>query len=436
MPIKNHLARALTCAGLLLSVSCQQGDLEVGQQIITPNELVVQLIDSFSVQTATVLADTFVTSADSSVLVGQWTDALVGRTLARGFASLAYAANDLPDRAGARFDSLVLVLPLGTAYGDTMQLLNLNVHRLTEKIRDKTYYNLNSVGYEPTPFLTKIIRPWPRSGSRQLRIRLPDAFSRTFYDKLRDRTIANEETFDAFLGGLAFVADRPTANLLLRLPASAGAAGLLLYYHESDLSQTRSTLRFPLQGGHFSQIATDRTNTPLQNLRGRTSVVSSRQTQNRSFVIAGAMLNTRLTIPSLDELALMDEFRGVNRAELIVESVRRNTRDNASPPLQLILYQTNSQNEPLAIIPDGTGSNSTAIANYGYDSNDLEQKGRYVFDVTYYINEVLKGRLPNRPLLLTSVTSTSQLPTERLTLGDNLNPAYRLRLKLYATLGK
>lgn len=424
---------ALLC--LLFSVSCQQGDLDVGQQIISPSELDVQSIDSFSVQAATVLADSFITSADSSVLVGQWSDVLTGRTQARGFASLAYTTHDLPDRTGVRFDSLVLVLPLGTAYGDTNQLVTLTVHRLTEKLEEDTYYNLKAASYENSPFLTKTARPWPGYGSRAWRLRLPNAVGQSFFDNLRNRTISDEETFDAFLGGLAFLAT-PQTNLFLRLPISSGAAGLVLYYHENDLNQTRSSLRFPFQGGHFSQLMTNRSNTPLQALVNRTSTVSSRLTQNASFVTAGAMLSTRLAIPSLDQLSLFSELRGINRAELVVESIRPNIRDNAAPPTQLALYLTNNQNEPLAVVPDGTGGSNTITASYSYDPNDLEQKGRYVFNLTYYINEILKTRLPNRPLLLMAVTNASQLPVERLTLGDDRNSGYRLRLKLYATLGQ
>lgn len=422
----------LLMVAMAVLVACQKGDLEVGQQVAAPNELGVQLVDSFTVQTETVLADTFVTSADSSVLVGQWTDALTGRTQARGFASLVYAANDLPDRTDARFDSLVLVLPLRSAYGDTTQSFTLNIHRLMGEMEDKTHYNLESVAFETTPFLTKLVRPWPRYGSRQLRIRLPAELGQTLFDRLRNREISDSETLKAFLNGLAFVAPDMATNLLLGINVSSNAGGLLLYYHQTDMDRTRTTLQFSLQGTHFSQIQTDRSQTPLRSLRSRSDAVSSRQTQNTAFVIAGAMLRTRLRIASLDELALTEHYRGVNRAELIVEPIRRDVRDNALPPAQLVLYQTNSVNETLATVPDGTG---TAVSGYyGYDPTDLEQKGRYAFNVTYYINEILAGRLSNRPLLLTTPGTGSTLPVERLTLGDSRNPTYRMRLRLYVTV--
>lgn len=430
--------RLLVAVGLLVPVACQQGDLEVGRQIGTPSELEVQLVDSFTVQTATVLADTFVTSADSSVLIGQWADAQAGRTSARGFASVAYATNDLTDRSGTRFDSLVLVLPLSRAYGDTTELMTLNVHRLTRTLENKTYYNPDGAEYEAAPLLTKTIRPWPRYRTRQVRILLADDLGRSFFEQLRSRAIQDDESLASFLPGLAFGSSAPGGagpNLLLGLNVSSGAAGLLLYYHDNDMNQTRSTIRFPLQGTHFSQMLTDLSQTSLRSLRSRADAVSSRQTQNMAFVNAVSRLRTRLQIPSLNELALLDQYRGVNRAELIVEPVRKDVRDNAVPPSQLTLYQTNDLNEVLAVVPDGQ-SNSSVSGYYSYDPTDLEQKGRYLFDVTYYINEVLKNRLTNRPLLLTAPVSDAQLPLERLAVGDAKNPAYRMRLKLYVTMEK
>jgi len=436
MSITSFTARTTAFLGLLLvGTSCQQGDLDVGQQIISPLELAIAPIDTFRVDAATVLTDTFATSADSSVLVGQWTDALTGRTSARGFSAVSYVSHDLPDRTGARFDSLVLVLPLGTAYGDTTTPTTLRVHRLTETVDTRTYYNLNAVGYEASSFLVKTVQPRPGSGSRQVRLKLPDAYGQSLFAALRSRTISDNETFHNLLKGFAFVAEPAPANLLLKLAISSGSAGLVLYYHENDLNQTRSTLRFPLQGGHFSQIVTSRSGTPLVALTDRRRSVTSSLTERTSFVIPAAMLQTRLSFPSIGQLALLETFRGLNRAELIVEPVGQNPRSNAAPPAQLVLFQTNSQNERLAIVPDGTGGSSTVGATYSYSLTDLEGQGQYVFDLTYYLNEILSTRLSNRPLLLTAVTSAAQLPQERLAIGDNSNGTYRMRLKLYATFG-
>lgn len=96
------------------------------------------------------------------------------------------------------------------------------------------------------------------------------------------------------------------ANRLLGLNVSADAAGLMLYYHDTDIAQARSILRFPIQNTHFSQVLTDLSQTPLRNLRNRADVVSSQRTQHVAFVNAGGRLQTRLQIPSLSELALLD----------------------------------------------------------------------------------------------------------------------------------
>ncbi len=422
-------------AGVLL-YSCQSGDLDVGQAVINPNELQVQSVDSVSIQTATVVVtDSFITSTDSSILVGQWTDAQTGRLLARGFTSVDYPTNDLAAQTGLRLDSLVLELGYSFAYGDTTTAMTLSVHQLRQPLATNVYYNTSAANYDASPLLQKTVVPRPNSGTRFIRFRMPDDVTQAFWSSLLGGTISDATTLAEYWRGFAFTGQSATNRFV---GFSAGtASGLRLYYHATDIDRTASSLRFPLSAAHFSQLLNDRSGTVLQALQQRTDAVSSEQTDHTTFMALGAGLRTRIEFPFLGQFDRPERFAGLNTAILVIEPVRHDQRDNSPPPAQLTLYTLNNQNEILGAVAAGATGATQAVASYAYDPNALELTDAYAFDLTQYIGQVIRGQLPNRPLLLTVPLSQSDLRTlvQRVSLGDSQRSSDRMRLRLYITSG-
>ena len=447
MNLFRKVARLLPGLGLALA-GCQTGDLDLGQQLITPVSLDIQVVDTITVQSATVLTDTFTTYSDSNVLTGRWVDVNTGQTQAKGFTSIGYTAHSLATQTNLVYDSLVLVLPIGFAYGDTTSRFTLNVHRLNDLFKTRAYSNQSAIDYEAKPFLSQTVTAGPYTNNGQYRLRLPAATQQEFVNQLTSRTIESQEALDGYLKGFAIVA-APATNVLIGLNVTATDAGLTLYYHTTDLIPVNAQLVFPLrtqdaqvQTTRFSQVLTNRSGTPLANLVSRTDAIDGTKTNNQTFVAPLAQLATRLTIPALDRYALgAGQYRGVNRAELILEPVWPNTRDNAPPFSALALYQTNNTNQladvdgtAIGIVPDGTGATASAqLLNYA--PYDLIPQPDYRINVTYYMNQIITGQLPNRQLLLTPYTAQSTLQTlaQRLTLGNAANAQYRLRLVLYVS---
>jgi hypothetical protein len=422
-------------AGMLIS-GCTSGDLDVGQNLINPDEMLLQYIDTVTVNLSTVMApDSFVTSTDSSILVGRWTDAQTGQMEGRGFASLSYTPNELPDQKGIRLDSLVLEIAYGYSVGDTLKPFTLQIHQLRQPLDIGTVrYNTQSVAYNATPLITTTFLPQFKEEIRQFRIRIPEALAQTFYDKLVSKEINSSETMSDFWKGFAFLS--PTASdVFLGLNLSSSLSGLRLYYRGNDISQTSSELLFLFQSSQFTQLTNNRNETPLQALQRASDAVSSRTTQNSSFVVPGAFLSTRLEIPSLSEFIKPENFIGLNRAELIIEPIRRNVRDNNPPPGQLALYFTNNQNETVEAVPGFSTGASAAVAGYSYLPNAIELEDAYVFNITHYVNQVMKGLSVNRPMLLKVPVGQNTMKTmiQRVTFGNRQSTTDRIRLKLYIT---
>ncbi len=447
--------RTFWYAGLLLLTgfvffACQSGDLDVGQSVISPNDLQIQSVDSVSIKTSTVMRlDSFITTNDADLVVGNWSDAQVGRSTARTFTSLDYPANSLNTQTNLRLDSLVLEMGYSFAYGDTTSAFNLNVYRLTKPLpTTQLFYNTSSAPFETQPFLQKTFFPRPLSGTRLVRLRLPDAVAQALYTKLLSGDISDALTLSEFLPGFAFVGSS-TSNTYIGFSAASTTTGLRLYYHTTDIDQTAATLLFPITATHFTQLQNDRSGTVLSALKQRSDAVSSSLTGNTTFVSLGAGLQTRLEFPYLNEFARPEQFADVNSALLVVSPVRRDLRDNYPLPTQLALFQTNNQNDillssviPGGTIPGGVSGTSSAAANYAVDQSQLLLTDSYTFDVTNYIREIIKRRAVAQPLLLTFPSLSSQSPQyslrsliQRLTLGNSQNSTDRLQLKLFVTSG-
>ncbi|MFD1140607.1 DUF4270 family protein [Larkinella insperata] len=434
--MQTFLRLALLVLVCLLFSACMNGDLDVGQSLIQPDEMQIQYIDTVTVNLSTVMVpDSFITSSDSSVLVGRWTDAQTGLMQANGFASLSYTTNDLPDQKGIRFDSLVLEMDYAYSVGDTLNSFALQIHQLQKPLESgAVHYNTQSVAYTTQPLIRKSFIPQFKSATRQVRVRIPDVLARSFYTKLISKEINSVETMNDFWKGFAFLSASPN-NVFLAFNLSSANSGIRLYYRNNEISQTAYNLLFPFQTGPFTQLTNDRQGTGLQALQRATDALSSRTTQNSSFVLPAASLYTRIEIPSLTQFVKPEDFLGLNLAELLLEPIRRDVRDNAPPPAELGLYFTNTQNETIEAVPGNTSGESSAVATYSYLPNEIELQDGYVFNLTNHINRVLRGESANRPMLLKvpsgSLTLRSRL--QRAVLGNRQNTTDRVRLKLYVT---
>ena len=441
--------RTFWYAGLLLLTgivlfACQSGDLNVGQSVINPQELVTQSIDTVTIQTSTVLrVDSFATSADNDVLVGRWKDPQTGLLTARAFAALDFSSNPIGAQTNLRLDSLVFEMNYSFVYGDTTSLFDMSIHQLKKPLAAQVYYNTNSVDYEATPLARMTVQPRPLSRGKQIRFRMSDKLAQDLYTGLLNNQITDYVSLGKLLPGFAFV-NNSTNNTLAGFSTATTPSGLRLYYHTVEDAQTALSVSFPFTSLHFTQVQNDRSGTPLSALQKRSDAVSSRLTDNTSFIALGAFLQTRIEFPYLGQFAAPDKYADLNKALLVISPVRRNLFDNAPPPGILELYQVNNQNTPIAAIPDGTtgaiqSGLSSASAQYSYNSAAQIFTDTYTFDLTYYIGQIIKRKIPNEPLLLTvpAPASTSALRSmvQRVTIGNQYRTGDQLKMQLFITSG-
>jgi hypothetical protein len=426
--------------------ACRTGDLDVGQSVINPQELDVQAIDTVTIQTSTIAVfesytTSATTSADTNMLVGNWNDANTGKLTARGFSSLGYPSNSLQGAANLQLDSLVLELGYTYSYGDTSKVFNLAIHQLRQPLDPSIYYLNNSVvAYDEKPLFQRSFLLRPNTGTRRIRFRIPDATAREFYSRLLSGDINSVTTMNEYWKGFA-LASSTTENLFAAFSAFR-ASGLRLYYRDiSGVTQTANTLYFPFGTANYSQFLADRSGTPLASLQTRTDAVSSTQTGQQTYVSRGVGLRTKITFPYLGQFDRPEAYAGLNGATLILGPIRRSLFDNTTPPAQLYLYESNSQNELIGLVPAGNLGSAQPGATYFFDNRGPEFLDSYTFDLTYYIGQVIRRKLPNRPLIVTTSSVNPTRPgdlralVQRLSLGSGQRSTDRMRLRLYITSG-
>ncbi len=432
----------LLLTGIVL-VACQSGDLTVGQSVINPQVLTILPIDTVTIKASTVLkVDSFATSIDTDILVGRWTDAQTGRLSARAFGTLDYTANGLAGQTNLRQDSLVMEMNYSFVYGDTTTLFDMSVHRLSSTLQAQVYYSTNTAAYETTPLAKMTVLPRPQSRGRQIRYRMTNTMGQDFFTQLSNSQITDYNSLARYMPGFAFV-NNSTNNTLAGF--SATTSGLRLYYHTVEDPETSQSVLFPINSLHFTQLQNDRSGTALSALKTRSDMVSSQLTDNMTFVAPAAFLQTRIELPYLGQFATPDRYADLNKALLVISPIRRNLLDNASPPTPLQLYQTNNVNAAITSIPDGTtGANNpglSAAAYYSYDPSAPIFTDTYTFDLTYYIGEIIKRKIPNAPLLLTFDTSNIQRGllmrsiAQRVALGGPYRTGEPMQLRLFITSG-
>src|SRR6476620_774113 len=112
--VKSVTAYLLVLVG---AASCTKADVDYGSQFTGDQYTNLVMADTFTIETGTVLLDSFVTSASGSAVLGSYKDELFGQINAESYFQLQVPS--FSDKYVA-YDSLELVLKLNnTWYGDT-----------------------------------------------------------------------------------------------------------------------------------------------------------------------------------------------------------------------------------------------------------------------------------------------------------------------------
>jgi len=442
-----RLSFAACCLGLLLAAaSCSKDPSAIGVGLPDAQANTgAYLVDTLTVRASTVLRDSVVTSNLANLLVGRYTDPLLGTLTAKSYFQVGLTDVFNPD-ASFIYDSTTLVLRTAPAtrpdsyiYGDTTKTQALfEVHPLIDPISvTKVSFaspKLTRLNYDSTTLLNRggvvpVRRVRPTLST--LRLRLSDDLGRRLLTAGQTGRITTQDQFDAFLPGLVLTPAPSDDATIVRLSATASDAGMLLYYHDPTNPTVVLTSTFSLASvnRHFYQIKANRRTAGIANLPTTSLQAVDAARTGMNTVIEGALgLQTRLQFPYLTDLQQYGANLTITDAKLTVLVPPNSLTQYVPVPPNLSIYLTDANNHPLGLYANGTTTTNNGVYQSGVSTQTGIEQGSYNWSVESYVQAVLNRTIPNNGFLIAS--STPAL-LNRVVLGGPLNTTNRLQLRIY-----
>jgi hypothetical protein len=445
---------------LFISVSFVLFSCEDPTDIGLPPEQSVGVffMDTLTVQLSTVRYDSIYSSLPPYLLVGRYTDSRLGNVSSRSFLDIGPRLGDETFTLGENpvIDSLEVILVDQYAYGDTTQLQQINVHRLTgilDRNRETPYLTSDTMPYEDIPLGSGSFRATPNIRTDTLKIRLSDDFAA----ELLNYVGQTREEFINSVRGLALVPGSEDNAAIIGfsgIPSTGIGASKIRMYYRSGPNQTSGVYDFPVGVNTmaFNQVQSDLSGTNLADLPVHVPLPAN-QTNDEAFVQAATSLRVKVEIPHLLALAELGNI-AINRAELEISPVLNTNGEFKAVPPRLVMYRSGPDNKPRvteAVINNALRKvfvaipgdfNSEAVQQVPYNAD----KNAYTFRLTSYVQALLNGRYTNEGLLLSlpsgiseNVTSisanvTNEFSLNRMVVGSSAHPSNPVKLKIYYTL--
>ena len=422
--MKNQLFLIATISIFLLLSCNTSNDLEIGTDFIESDASLV-LCDTLSVNLSTLILDSLETSGKSIALVGRYNDGNIGVLNSKSYILLNPSIYTLDEETV--YDSLVLiVVPSGYYYGDTLADYSINVHRVTEAIEKEKYdgmlSNNSHFEYDINPIGEKTFKPRPKSGN-EIRIPISNNLGLEFTNMFKSSSNPfSEESFTYYFKGIQLESSE-TTNCILGYTVNDTSLYFRLYYHIEGYDETKYLDMKPSSTDlQFNQITADSTNSVISQLSQKTT--NSEVLNNNAYVQGGTGIVARIDFPTLRLLLLQNRKFEVIKAELSIQP--SDEMDFNYLPSNLYLYLSNKHNDFISLLTDDDGNavNGSLNKDYIYRENTT-----YSWDITTYINLIVENPNSeyNRLLVL---PENYDKEFNHVVIANQQKSKYRTKLKL------
>ncbi len=440
--------------------------------------------EDFIVNSKTVLTEYERTNNTGIALCGSYSDEYIGDIAANTVFKISPNINfadvkNLGFTNKAVFDSITLIMKHnGYIYGDSTSSINLAVHKLTSNYELDTIRTVTSEGsiytynkknnsttpYDPTPLATFSFTPEKLNRSNDsIYVTLPYELGLEWFNKIvaldpdfviksTASTIDSDEKFiDKVLNGItirnvglnkAIVGfNMPTSTTSDEELDSKRAITIRLHYHKTG-PFTKMYYDFDIYqpAYQYNQITADYSKGMLDGIVAGGDGISSKLTNNLTFVHSGLGLITEVEIPSLHELYNLGNKTSIIDADLVFSAIPRSFASNYPLPkyLAVELLKRNGQlNSNGFTIINGDEKYTYAVKN----TNLTKTESDYMLPITYYAWKEQKlissSSAEHETILITaqSKTSGNKYPAnmDRIILGSSDNHKSKMKMEMYYT---
>lgn len=357
-----------------------------------------------------VLLDSFNTTNQGVLIVGEEEDPFFGKSSGRGFSRMFIdVTEDRPTRE-AFFDSVFFFLDVVSVNGENLdQPKQISIHKLTQPILDTLYYNFDELSYENKPFSQAEIT-FGDVKDTTIKMSVDEEFGFELFEKIvRGREFNDLFSFREYFPGIAVTAregDNATVGVNLGF-----LTNLSFYYHlqgdtvpsiyEINTASSRS----------FNGVKSDRSGSA-------TAIVEELGKDYDVGPLVGLKANLGMTI-KLDTSPFdpfLDTLDGVTFNQVNFEIGKIQDQPETQSPLSsMIIYFTDNANGiltrsdglPLTLQTDGqpqieldADGNERPAVNAPTILRFNENTGIYVTQISSYLGALYRKEITRRDWLL------------------------------------
>ncbi|MCF8715287.1 DUF4270 family protein [Joostella atrarenae] len=434
-PIISMISLAIIMCYSCTDDSPYDPDFNAGNSFVDSQIRVIE-IDTLTIETSTMKFDSLTTSSSNRILLGKYTDPEFGTVKAASYFEM------LPDSytidSEATYDSIALYLHYDNYYyNDTLQYNNIHVKRVTEAVKpdEDVFYNTSEVDYNTEDIGLLTYRPRPMEADT-LEIKIDDDLGNEIFDNLQTKVITNSDEFKNYFKGITIQPGDSDNGSVIGFSTETTSCYMRLYYTiEEDTYLSQSYLDIPINKGtdyasFFNQISSVNSNEYIQSLTDQEEVISSSQSENKSFIQSGIGVATAISFPHIKTLFDIEGTGTILDATLNIHPEIASYNDNLTLRDTLNVYVLDQNNNVTEQLTYSDGSAVQAILN---KENQEFNNIYYVLPFGTYVETLLN-------LETDDIQSFALLPNDfessvdRMVLYGSTNNSYKIELNLIYTV--
>lgn len=429
----------LAALGLLISACSQSGI--IGSDLLQQDQIDIEFTDEVRFNAyiqksdSVLIYDPLGGDFLSGYLCGQFADPVFGLSQAAVSAQFRLIPGSPPDFRNAVLDSMVLVLPYRAirVYGDTTELVQLEVYRLDEDLSDTVKYYSNKLIAASQRIGSGSILPRRYDSLEilqhgadtligippQVRIRIDDAFAQSLLaDTL---TLKSDTSFVEVYKGLQIRSASQNKGIL-SFNLGSSLTGLTAYYHVDTVARSYT---FPLTNlsPRTVSFTNDYAGAPIE-------AFLQDSTLGDSLLFVQGMSGVGMVLEIIDTTLLQNKI--INRAELeiFIATLPEDGAYTFDPVSQLVVSQIKEDGTLEAIRDVALGiARQDLTGLFGGIPLDGMPKS-YTLNLSAYFKDLKNGKTTNR-ILITPLGRAER--ANRVVIYGPKHSIYPAKIKLSLT---
>ncbi len=417
---------------LLFFSSCEKDPDLVGLEV-TPaqDELGVTVADTFTIVAYSELDDSVITNYFTPNMAGSYFDPVFGRVTAGFFTHIRLPSVNPAFGNHPVLDSLVLVLPYNSYYGDTTTLQTFRVYEAADDFYiDTTYYSCTPVNTTGVLYGQHVFAPRPTDSvpydtiliAPQFRINLSEN-TPALGDKILNAPaeyLSDLDKFQDYIKGL-YVTAAPVSygGCVLYFNLLSAYSRIELHYHNDEADSLYYELIVNEDCARFNHF--DHGNYQYASPAFRRQVVFGDTTLGDQvlYLQSTGGVRTKLQFPTLKSWAKNKKI-AINEAKLILPVLEDDP-----------VYAPPSNLAAIKIDGDGTLSNLPDYGTLGdvyYGGAYDETTNQYYFRLTQHVQNILKPDYKDYGIYLKA--SRAAIRANRVLLSGPKSPTRPMKLRI------